>query len=217
LDEAAGGVLTAKQAPHRPDTDPAHGLRAERAVVILPQTTKETTMNPFSFRPQVEQLDGRCLPSANPATTIGGAALGNPPALAHASAPPQQPVPIRLSTHITSDGSGVLSFTGSGSYLGRWTGQGVVVETPGDQGAIVGTATFTAANGDQLFASFAVSLDLAEQLADVTITFTGGTGRFAGASGRASQLCHVNGDPTSTLAFECDGVGSGTLVFDHSR
>src|SRR6478672_9880708 len=37
--EAAGGVLAAKQAPHRPGTAPAHGLRAEGAVVILPQTT----------------------------------------------------------------------------------------------------------------------------------------------------------------------------------
>ena len=33
IEEAAGGVLTAKQAPHRPGTAPALGLRAERAVV----------------------------------------------------------------------------------------------------------------------------------------------------------------------------------------
>jgi hypothetical protein len=30
-------------------------------------------MSAFSFRPQVEQLDGRCLPSANPAISIGDA------------------------------------------------------------------------------------------------------------------------------------------------
>ena len=41
--QAAGGVLTAKQAPHRPGTAPALGLRAGRAVIILEQTalTKE--------------------------------------------------------------------------------------------------------------------------------------------------------------------------------
>ena len=41
----SGGVLTAKQAPHRPGTAPALGLRAGRAVVILTQTitVKETT------------------------------------------------------------------------------------------------------------------------------------------------------------------------------
>ena len=30
-------------------------------------------MSTFTFRPQVEQLDGRCLPSANPAISIGDA------------------------------------------------------------------------------------------------------------------------------------------------
>jgi hypothetical protein len=32
--------LTAKQAPHRPDTAPAQGLRAEVAVLMLPQTER---------------------------------------------------------------------------------------------------------------------------------------------------------------------------------
>jgi hypothetical protein len=32
-------------------------------------------MSPFSFRPQVEPFDGRCLPSANPAISIGDVAL----------------------------------------------------------------------------------------------------------------------------------------------
>jgi chitinase len=32
-------------------------------------------LNRFSFRPQVESLDGRCLPSANPTITISDAAL----------------------------------------------------------------------------------------------------------------------------------------------
>jgi len=37
INKAAGGVLTAKQAPHRPGTAPAHGLRAGRAATILSQ------------------------------------------------------------------------------------------------------------------------------------------------------------------------------------
>src|SRR5262245_37660834 len=64
--------------PHRPGTDPAHGLRAERAVVFLPQTTsaKETTMwfrtrtprRPMSTgqrpaRLSIEALEDRSLPS----------------------------------------------------------------------------------------------------------------------------------------------------------
>ena len=51
------------------------------------------------------------------------------------------------------------------------------------------TTTYTAANGDQLFATFQGT---AELLQDSTVTFegqetfTGGTGRFAGASGHTS-------------------------------
>ena len=33
--KAAGGVLTAKQAPHRPGTAPAPGLRAGRDVLLI--------------------------------------------------------------------------------------------------------------------------------------------------------------------------------------
>jgi hypothetical protein len=85
LTKVAGGVLTAKQAPHRPGTAPALGLRAERAVVILSQTTKETTMwlgsllnslkarpvapirrshnRPTTARLRFEALEDRSLPS----------------------------------------------------------------------------------------------------------------------------------------------------------
>src|SRR5262249_52112394 len=88
FDESGRWVLTAKQAPRRPGTAPALGLRAERAVVILSQTTtaKETTIwvrsgfrglktrpsvapvrrsprRPTTARPQVEPLEDRSLPS----------------------------------------------------------------------------------------------------------------------------------------------------------
>src|SRR5262245_8355734 len=43
LRRAAGGALTAKQAPHRPGTAPALGLRAERAGVILRRPSQATT------------------------------------------------------------------------------------------------------------------------------------------------------------------------------
>src|SRR5439155_55249 len=85
---AAGGVLTAKQAPHRPGTAPAHGLRAERAVTILEQTTaaeevamwlrsllhslktrpsvapvRRSPRRPTTPRLRVEALEDRSLPS----------------------------------------------------------------------------------------------------------------------------------------------------------
>ena len=77
------GVLTAKQAPHWPDTALALGLRAEEAVVIRLQTAKETSMLfrtqfsdlsprtparrglpwPARFRPRLEALDDDSVPS----------------------------------------------------------------------------------------------------------------------------------------------------------
>ena len=49
-----------------------------------------------------------------------------------------------------------------------------------------------------------------------TLTFTGGTGQFAGASGSATGVCDdVTFDPAS-FTFECNSQGSGTLVFDHA-
>src|SRR5262249_38988822 len=83
----AGSLPPSK--PPRPGTAPAHGLRAGRAAVILAQPTpaKETNMSFRSilaalrpdpqhrrtraagrragFRPRLEPLDDRCLPSAN--------------------------------------------------------------------------------------------------------------------------------------------------------
>ena len=130
-------------------------------------------------------------------------------------------MPIQLSAHITSDGSGVLNLTGHASHLGRWTGQGVIdniaIDAAADRVAINGTATIVAANGDQLFASFSVSSSLTTRLGQETLTFTGGTGRFAGVSGSASMVCNTNWDPATPLTFECNGQGTGTLVFAHSR
>jgi hypothetical protein len=174
-------------------------------------------------RLQLERLEDRCTPSA---------LLGDPSA--HAAAPPGEPpapeaalaadtlehaVPIELFAHITSDGSGVLSLTGVGSHLGRWTGHGiidnVVIDPVADRVTISATVTLIAANGDQLFVSVSVSMNLTTRLAEETLTFTGGTGRFAGASGSASGVCDTTWDPASPLTFECNSQASGTLVLAH--
>jgi hypothetical protein len=171
-------------------------------------------------RLQFERLEERSTPSAlfGDPLAHAPAPLGEQPALAAAlTAGNQQPaVPIKLSAHITADGSGLLSLTGVGSHLGRWTGQGVidnvVIDPAADRVTISVSATMIAANGDQLFVSISVSLSLTTRLAEETGTFTGGTGRFAGASGSVSLVCDTNWDPASPLTFECNGQGSGTLV-----
>lgn len=173
-------------------------------------------MSAFTFRPQLEQLDGRCLPSA----LVGdGPAHPEPPAAAALAAASQHVVPIRLSTHITSDGSERLIFSGVGGQLGLMTGEGsldsLMIDKGAGEGTISGTATLIAANGDELFATFSGSWNLKSGVGEVAVTFTGGTGRFDGATGCASEVCHVSGDPTSPT-FQCDSEGTGTLVLDHS-
>jgi hypothetical protein len=175
-----------------------------------------------SARLKLEHLEDRCSPSAllGEPSALAPAPPGEPPT-ALAAGTQQHAVPIQLSAHITSDGSGVLSLTGNGSHLGRWTGQGVidsvVIDPVADRVAISVSATIIAANGDRLFVSISVSLSLTTRLGEETGTFTGGTGRFAGASGSVSLVCDTNWDPASPLTFECNGQGSGTLVFAHER
>jgi hypothetical protein len=155
-------------------------------------------------------MEVRCTP---------GALLGDPPAPALAADTGSHAVPISLTAHIVGDGSGGLDLSGTGSHLGRWTGHGavdsVVVDAAANRLAVTATATLTAANGDQLFVSISVSVNLATGVADEAVTLTGGTGRFAGASGSVSAVYEATVDPASPLAFECTSQGSGTLVLAH--
>src|SRR5262245_407606 len=68
--KAAGGALTAKQAPHRPGTAPALGLRAGRAGVIPAQTTLAREI-PMWFR---SLFDGFLARSSRPAARQRGRA-----------------------------------------------------------------------------------------------------------------------------------------------
>jgi len=66
-----------------------------------------------------------------------------------------------------------------GRYAAQFNGTVNVLDGTG-----TGNFTFTAANGDQLFATF-LGLGVGDPIASITetLTITGGTGRFAGASG----------------------------------
>jgi hypothetical protein len=86
-------------------------------------------------------------------------------------------------TGITPAGAVVIESTGHATHLGDYTRTESVVFGP--DGAISGTVVFTAANGDQLQASFAGGF-ISATTAVGTYTFTGGTGRFTDADGTAS-------------------------------
>jgi len=78
----------------------------------------------------------------------------------------------------------VVSATGQASHLGRFTLSIPHVVNFATRSA-TGTMTLTAANGDTLTASFTGQSQIADPLVTIveTATVTGGTGRFADASG----------------------------------
>jgi hypothetical protein len=170
--------------------------------------------NSFRTRLQLVPLEDRATPSASFGNHWNHGHSGHSHAPAHVGHGGQQSVPITLSTHITSDGSGKLELSGVGTLLGHWTGHGVVEEMDNTGGTVTASGTFTmrAQNGDKLFGTFSISLTLADGHGREELTFTGGTGRFAGASGNAVQECTTNWDPETPLAFECDAEGQGNLV-----
>jgi hypothetical protein len=109
---------------------------------------------------------------------------------------------------------GVLSvdFTGSGrlAHLGKTTltaHETVIFTSPMTTRIVGGSATLTAANGDQLFLAYSGTGALIEgKLQDsLSYVITGGTGRFARATG--SGTAHSTTE-LATLAFTLDFVRS---------
>lgn len=112
---------------------------------------------------------------------------------------------------------GDLSFTidatGIGSHLGRTTSHldGALTLTGPNSFNINGTSTVVAANGDELYGTFSgsgTSDTAGNSEGPVTITVTGGTGRFENASGSYAGSF-------SQVVLGADGT-SLTLATDYS-
>jgi hypothetical protein len=102
--------------------------------------------------------------------------------------------------------------TGSGNatHLGMFTNTGKVSFTPDASNPTIlhpsGGGTFTAANGDKLnFVIVTGALDLTTGIGTGDFEFTGGTGRFANATGHTSGVIQQN---VITGAYELTLVGS---------
>jgi hypothetical protein len=102
--------------------------------------------------------------------------------------------------------------TGTGSHLGQLTATYPhCVNFAANM--FSGTATFTAANGDQLFVDLEGSAEDPTCTTDCAVTFTGtitgGTGRFESASGSLTGTGTVDLDPTTftgTITAELQGT-----------
>ena len=102
--------------------------------------------------------------------------------------------------------------TGSGNatHLGLFTNTGKVSFTPDATNPTIlhpsGGGVFTAANGDKLnFVIVTGALDLTTGIGTGDFDFTGGTGRFANATGRTSGVIQQN---VVTGAYELTLVGN---------
>jgi hypothetical protein len=98
---------------------------------------------------------------------------------------------------------------GTGTHLGRYTATFTAVVDLATSTS-TGTFTFTAANGDQLSATFVGSVveEIAPNVTRVAevATITGGTGRFAGASGAFTIV--------RTITFDEAGGATAVGSFD---
>ena len=113
-----------------------------------------------------------------------------------------------------------ITATGHYEHLGLTTFVGKATMTgPSECGGFTATEqeTFTSANGDQLFAS---ATDTACSTSNpnvihitASVTITGGTGRFADASGSfTTQASAVAASPTATSGT-LSGTSTGTITY----
>jgi hypothetical protein len=133
-------------------------------------------------------------------TAIAGMGLSG---LASAGdAVPFQGVAAAVLTGAETDDDGThlsASATGQATHLGQFTRTENLVLYA--DGSFVGTLTFIAANGDELDADF-VGQFTSPTTAVATYTFTGGTGRFADASGGADATVVTSDGIHFSIAFD---------------
>jgi hypothetical protein len=99
----------------------------------------------------------------------------------------------------TSDGTSQLSHCGTATFHNDFT----LTITGPDTFTLVGTGTEVCANGDELFHTFTITGTLSTGKSTGVHTITGGTGRFAGASGTFTTSV------TSTMSI------AGTIITTH--
>jgi len=170
----------------------------------------------------VEPLEDRCTPSG-----MGGVLAALSPAqhgalhaeVAQVRAADGHAIPYQVVFRCSVDlDSLTVSSTGFATGgVGQWTALGqvdpdqVVIDKKADLGVYSGTGTMVTAKGDQLFYTFTTSWQLSTGKGYHLITATGGTGRFAGASGCSYSDCLITAGPTPQT-YACISWGSGTLT-----
>ena len=98
-------------------------------------------------------------------------------------------------------------FVGSGlaTHLGVYSETGTVTFTPTSDPAVLhleATATYTAASGDELYATFTGQFNLLTGAITATVTYEGGTGLFEEATGTANLRAQALPDGSITVTVK---------------
>jgi len=111
-----------------------------------------------------------------------------------------------------TDGLNRLTGTGEATHLGRFTLLSEFTVIPPPVSTASGTATWTAANGDEIFTTVTGQAVVTFPTAAIveTHTITGGTGRFVKASGTL-----VVERSLDLLSLESSGSIAGTIDLNH--
>ncbi len=99
---------------------------------------------------------------------------------------------------------GVFELEGNATHVGNFTGVGLVEYPPPDRLPAGGTLTLESTDGDTLVIRTESSYDPDAGASTGTFVITGGSGKFAGASGGGSSLA-ANAGP-GTVNVELDGT-----------
>ena len=120
----------------------------------------------------------------------------------------KKPVPFKGNISVTL-GESSTAGAGVGSHIGKF--EYASVDDFSDFPNVSGTATLTAANGDQIFTTFSGTLtSLGGTVVDVVFenTITGGTGRFEGATGSFTNTGIAN-----TATFSANTTFTGVISY----
>lgn len=92
-------------------------------------------------------------------------------------------------------GEALFVGSGNGTHLGKFQQEGNLTFTAAPEDGIapgIGEVTLTAANGDELRFEYIGELNAATGVGEGTLEFTGGTGRFAGATGSGEFYAEID-------------------------
>ncbi len=111
--------------------------------------------------------------------------------------------------------------TGTATHIGKYTIVNSHCVDPSTGALTVGRFVKTTANGDQLFGSYVGTATLVQPPAPIgifqvsgTVTFTGGTGRFDGATGTSDMVGTLQADFSQTpVATQTTLTMTGTISY----